>query len=124
MLRYHKKVFIPDEHINLLATFTNIVNGRTWTYSAHCMDNIKYRLNTVELSKLLTFIKTQTLRVEDIFEYYLDGQGIAKSCYRISYTRGLDIILVVSDTKNLITIYLNDSEDSHVTLHRNLYVQK
>jgi hypothetical protein len=45
-----------------------------------------------------------------------------KICYRIPYIKGLDIILVISEEKNIITIYLNSQTDKHETLKKELYI--
>jgi hypothetical protein len=117
MNRYHKKIYFPK--IQELNKFNNNINGKNWQYSKHCLENIKYRF--IDIENLLIFIKGLKLQYEDIFEYYLINNKIEKVCYRIKYQKNIDIILVISNEKNLITIYINQENDNHETLQKNLY---
>ena len=120
MLRYHKKVYFPAGDIDRLKIFTDNINSMDWRYSAHCLENIKYR--AIDMSRLLLFIKALSLDNAAIFEYYAEDKSrdIIKACYRISFNDE-DIILVMSEDKKIITIYLNSREDEHFTLKRELY---
>jgi len=123
MNRYHKNVYIPEADKARLEALTDVLNTLKWTHTRHCTDNLKYR--TIRQEDILLFIKDLKLRHEDIFEYYKDEAGhITKACYRIKYTAGVDIILILSDVKNIITIYTNTADDDHITLNKNLYTQK
>ena len=58
-----------------------------------------------------------------VFEYYLDDKGEPiKLCYRINYDIDIDLILVISNIKELVTIYINDKDDLHYTLKKELYI--
>ena len=79
-------------------------------------------LSLKDIENLLNTIKHTQLKSKDVFEFYTDSKGnIEKLCYRITYTYKDDIILVVSNTKNIVTIYLNSVEDNHTTLKEHLY---
>ena len=122
MLRYHKKVYTILEHKELLESITEQLNSEQWSYSEHCLDTLKYRV--LDIENVLLFIKALTLRAKNIFEYYLTDNGQAeKICYRISYNKTQDIILILSKDKKIISIYLNAVEDEHFTLKKELYVQ-
>lgn len=124
MLRYHKAVYTEAEHWQKLEALTEEFNFVKWQYSRHCLDNIKSR--AVDIEGLLRFIKDLKLETGQIFEYYLnDKVEPIKICYRIPYNpAGLDIILVVGNNKEIITIYLNSKDDLHYTLKRELYIKK
>jgi hypothetical protein len=121
MLRYHKKVYTEPEHWHKLSILTEQLNTMQWTHSEHCLDNIKHRIMNIE--DILRFIKVIILKPEQIFEYYLDdkSQEPEKLCYRVDYTSDIDLILVISKTKNLITIYINSKDDGHETLKTEIY---
>jgi len=121
-MRYHKEVYIPQQDTTKLKALTNTLNNKSWKYSKHCLDNLKYRVISQE--DILYFIKALKLQEDNIFEYYTENNNIIKVCYRISYINSLDIILVVSDKKELVTIYINTADDKHETLDKNLYTQK
>jgi hypothetical protein len=122
MLRYHKAVYTEPGHWQRLGEFTEALNCLNWSYSRHCLDSIKDR--AVDLEGLLRFIRGVRLEAGAIFEYYLDektGEPI-KVCYRIAEPAGLDIILVLGEDKEIITIYLNSRGDLHYTLRKELYI--
>jgi len=92
MRRYHKAVYTEPIHWQKLEALTEKLNSLKWSYSGHCLENVKSRA--------------------------------VKICYRIPYTEaGLDIILVISEDKEIITIYINSIGDNHETLRKNLYIQ-
>lgn len=119
MNRYHTDVHIPEGDIDRLRAFTEALNAQAWNYTAHSLDNVKYR--AIDCKALLYFIKDLRLNACTIFEYYTEGTQIIKACYRIKYTTDIDIILVISDEKNLVTVYMNSEGDNHYTLRKNLY---
>jgi len=122
MLRYHKQVYFDPKDIISLQTFTERLNALKWGYTEHCLNHIQSR--AIDLEGVLRFIKGLKLTTEAIFEYYADekSRDIIKACYRIPYMNGLDIILVMNDEKEIVTIYLNLSEDLHYTLRREQYI--
>jgi hypothetical protein len=121
MLRYHKEVYFAQQDTKQLKTFTERLNSLQWDYTQHCLDHIKDR--AIDLEGLLLFIKGLELTPEQIFEYYAEEKSryIIKVCYRISYIKGIDIILVINEDKEIITIYMNGAEDKHETLRREQY---
>ena len=122
-MRYHKNVYIPEPDKIRLEASTNCLNNLKWRYTVHCIDTLQYR--AVRQDDILIFIKDTILQAINIFEYYTNEKNdITKICYRIPYINGMDIILIVSDKKEIITIYTNASNDIHETLDKNLYTQK
>ena len=122
MLRYHIEVFTSPEHLKGLQGFTTQLNGLNWTYSRHCLENIKSR--AIDLEGLLLYIKGLTLRTEQIFEYYLrDNLEPEKVCYRVEFNSGIDLVLVINQYKEIITIYINSAEDKHETLNHSIYIK-
>lgn len=119
MNRYHKDVYIPAGNNARLHEFTKAINAMQWSYTAHCLDNIKHR--AIDCEGLLYFIKGLELSPESIFEYYTEGAEIIKVCYRIKYLQSIDIILVISNTKSIVTVYMNSANDKHYTLRKELY---
>ena len=120
MLRYHKKIYFP--HGGTLETFTDKINVLTWRYTSHTLDGMKYRF--IDNKGILLFIRALKLKESDIFEYYTDDHGrIIKAGYRFTYSDGVDVIIIVSYKKELITIYTNAKDDDHITLDASLYVK-
>jgi hypothetical protein len=122
MLRYHKNVYFNEKDIDKLANITQGLNSKTWKFSPHSLDGLKYRM--IDLENVLRYIKDIILCYESIFEYYANENGaIEKICYRINYKNGVDIILVLTPDKTVVTIYINTSNDNHETLKKYLYIQ-
>jgi len=117
--RYHKKVYFPDT--KELSALNDKLNSLNWLYSVHALDNLKYRV--INTFALLSYIKELKLNKDNIFEYYKEGNFISKVCYRINF-KEYDFILVLSENKEIITIYLNACDDEHLTLNRQLYYQE
>lgn len=120
MLRYHKAVYIPNEYISKLQEYTDNLNTLQWQYSNHALNNLKYRV--LDKKHILLYIKYKILNYNDIFEFYADdNSNIIKAVYRFKYMNGQDIILVIASNKKIITIYLNNSNDLHYTLKKEIY---
>lgn len=120
MNRYHKKVYFPQKHKEDLISFTFQLNRKEWQYTKHCIDNLKLR--ALNLSQLLYWIKNEVwLDYKNIFEYYTINDKITKVCYRLSYNKAVDIILILGQDKQIITIYYNTSDDKHYTLKKQNY---
>ena len=119
MKRYHKKVYFPFGSITDLHKFTDKLNAMQWRYTPHALDNLKYR--AIDNRDILLFIKDLVLDFSDVFEFYTQDNEVIKACYRIYYNDDIDIILVISNDKKIITIYLNERNDLHYTLKENQY---
>ena len=119
MNRYHIKLGFDQSHIKGLQDITEQLNNRDFSYSDHCLDNLKYRF--LDLKGILLFIKGIELKVENIFEYYAEELKVIKLCYRITYNNLQDIILIITPDKKIITIYINSANDLHDTLKKELY---
>jgi len=119
MNRYHIKTGFNTGHIEIIKNIIDDLNKKVWHYSGHCLENLKNRI--IDTKNLLLFIKDLKLKYGQVFEYYSDNNNIIKLCYRIAWKPGLDIILVLGQDKKIITIYLNDENDNHVTLKKELY---
>jgi len=121
-MRYHKKVFTKQEHIDKLHIFTQKLNGKKWRYTRHALDKIKYRDS--DLESVLRFIKDAKLNADDVFEYYLNDIGnIRRACYRLKFNALNDIVIVIGKRKQLITMYYNSTDDEHETLQKELYTR-
>ena len=121
MKRFHKKVYFPNNAEQKLQELTAYLNKqKSWFYSQHCLDNLKYRVNNAK--EILLYIKDLQLNYKDIFEYYEDNTGIKKAVYKIDYKKIFDLCLVVSEYKKIVTIYVNSKGDNHATLKKELYV--
>ena len=120
MERYHNKVHFPQEHLKDLEILNKELNNKSWSFSSHCLENIKYR--AIDMKNLLNYINQLSLNEKWIFEYYVENNEISKVCYRISYDL-YDFILVLSNQKKIVTIYVNSKNDMHETLRKEVYTR-
>jgi hypothetical protein len=118
MNRYHIKIGFKEVDKIKLKTLTNRLNNLKWNYTKHCLDNLNFRF--IDIESILKFIKDTELNYNDIFEFYID-KDITKICYRIKYNNAIDLILILGMNKQIITIYINDNDDLHFTLNKNIY---
>jgi hypothetical protein len=121
MQRYHKKIYFPDNDNKDLIELINELNQEDYSFSIHCLDNIKDRLSQEQQKDLLLKLKNTVLNKDKIFEYYKENNIITKICLRDNFDNRNDYVLVLSKDKNIITIYLNVKEDEHFTLKEGLY---
>ena len=120
--RYHKKVYFPESDKASLIFFTNRLNTLKWKYTSHSLAKLKYRV--IDTYSLLDYIKGLSLSYEQIFEYYrADNRVILKVCYRVEY-KEYDFILVLSESKHIITIFINSKNDKHDALRKEIYCNK
>jgi hypothetical protein len=120
LLRYHKNIYF--EHIKELVKVNNYINKLPYKFTAH----FKKRLKRGNINNILYFIKDIILNYNNIIEYYYntDTKQICKIVYRMQYNNYNDIILVLSNSKAIITIYFNNIYDKHDTLKKDLYINK
>ena len=120
MKRFHKTICFPSQYNTQLKELTNAFNTKEkYGYTNHAYENLKTRFNLMDI---LQFLKNRIyFKYQDIFEYYVEGNKIVKVCYKMEYNQYQDLIIVLSNNKSIITIYLNNKRDNHTTLKNELY---
>ena len=117
MTRYHKDIFFPDN--DKLPAIVSNLNQRKWVLSKHSFDRIIEKSENV--SVIGYFIKDLVLKEAYLFEYYKENDIITKLVFRIPFDNENDIILVLNDYKEIVTVYYNNKEDNHRTLDNKIY---
>ena len=117
MTRYHKDIFFPDN--DKLPAIVSNLNQRKWVLSKHSFDRIIEKSENV--SVIGYFIKDLVLKEAYLFEYYKENDIITKLVFRIPFDNEKSLILVLSDYKNLVTVYFNNCLDNHKTLDKRNY---
>lgn len=117
--RYHVALYFPAGAQEALSAFVQRVNGLNWNFTCHSFERIKEKAQDVE--KVGLFLKGLELTKESAFEYYEENGRIIKAVFRLPYNSEKALILVVSDTKNIVTVYLNNIKDNHKTLDPKKY---
>ena len=120
MKRYHKIIYFPSQYDNELKRITDSFNNnKKFNHTNHAFFNLK---NRFDYHSILEFLANKiTFKIEDIFEYYIEDDKIIKLCYKMPYNEGQDLIIVLSDKKAIVTLYINNKGDNHKTLKNELY---
>ena len=124
--RYHIDVYCPPWTRDSILAFCKNINGVKLLNSYHSSNKIrrmkrKYRVYTKELIKTVDI--SNELYLDYVFEFYANSKNeVKKVCYRIPMI-GLDsdLILVISSTGKIVTVYLNNNFDGHNELKKELY---
>jgi len=76
MNRYHKKVYF--KHIKELSIFNDNINEKSWKYSSHALDNLKYR--AIDNMSILKYIRDIKLvqREEGLYSDVLSDKWIVR----------------------------------------------
>lgn len=123
--RYHKDIWYPEWADNSINEFIKSLSGYRLILSYHATG--KYRNFSRQYRKLIREI-LETINLEEhkdsIFEFYTNNENVVKkACFRIQTDVESDIILVISSTGKVVTIFLNKNFDPHISLDRDLYEQ-
>jgi len=124
MQRYHRDLGIPEVHLKRLEVLNEKFNGtKKLGRTTHAFHRLNQRFDYISILNHLA--NKVMFKVEDIFEIYVDNGVIQKVIYRIDYKvnsyESQDLILVLTKDKAIVTLYLNDKGDNHLTLKKKLY---
>ena len=121
--RYHREIgFNQDDLIelkNICQRFTDST-GR-FNRTNHALEKLSQRFDYM---KVLSFIQNDLqFNLDEMFEYYKENGKITKVVLRVSYTDTEDMIIVLARNKTIITAYINNKLDNHVTLNPRQYTK-
>lgn len=122
MTRYHKDIYFPAENKEDITFLVNRLNTLKFKLSSHSFDRIIEK--SKDISVIGYFIKDLLLKESFLFEYYKENDIITKLVFRIPFDNEKSLILVLSDYKNLVTVYFNQNTDNHKTLAKENYTLK
>ena len=131
MKRFHQEVYFPENSTELLEGFIEEVKRNfPMTFSLHSVDHIiglTDEYGNFLWKSLVKIIKNSPLSTEKIFEFYQnhETEKVTKACFRFANTDfPMDIVMVISSTSTIITLYLVNKNDTHRNLNKNLYIRK
>lgn len=124
--RFHTEIYCPEWTRIGVFRFSRLLLGIKLKPSFHAKNKIKrmkrkYRVATKELVSGLNIGKD--IYLDYAFEFYANNDNVVKKvCYRIPLKElDSDLILVISSTGKIVTVYLNNNFDGHYNLKRELY---
>lgn len=122
--RYHKKVGFNKKHQQDLIDLTFKFNDtKVYGKTKHAFNRLNERFDYIDI---LNYLANEVVfNFGQIFEYYTEEDKITKVCFKIEYRTSpyetQDLILVLTPSKDIITLYINASGDNHKTLKRESY---
>lgn len=124
--RFHRDIFFPDWYENSLEEFLeSLTRGGAITFSLHALEkSLEYSHEYgIRLKKYLSHIvKKDSLKSDNIFEFYSVEKIVKKACFRFSFEDfPVDLVVVISEDGIVITIYDTNKGDSHLTMDKKLY---
>ncbi len=125
-LRYHRKIYFPPDSENLLEEFVdNLYKSNSMVFSSHSVEKIVGYCADYGRSLFRYLIKSihkGNISADNIFEYYYSNDAVKKACFRFSFKEfPVDIVLVVSYTAVVITVYVVNKDDKHSNMNKALY---
>jgi len=124
--RYHKEVGFPKEYQQDLIDLTFKFNDtKKYGRTKHAFHRLNERFDYVSILNYLA--NKVEFNFCQIFEFYTDENVITKVCFKIEYRTSpyevQDMIIVLTPSKDIITLYINTTGDNHKTLKRGLYTE-
>lgn len=124
--RFHIDIYCPEWSRDAILDFCKLLSENKLKYSYHAVNKLRsmkreYKLVVKDLIKNLDL--GSEVNLDYIFEFYSNAQKeVKKVCYRFPIRElESDVILVISSTGKVVTIYLNGNFDRHHSLKEELY---
>jgi|SRR5688572_7948887 len=125
--RYHREIYFPNSFDSSMKQFVEeILTDGPLTFSLHAAEKIveySHEYGKKFFQYLVKIVRSNSLDPDKVFEYYSGKDGkITKVCFRYSFDESpVDIVMVVSASGVVITIYISNKGDNHSTLNKKLY---
>ena len=122
---YHKKVYW-DKQFDVDAR--KIMEKEKYTFSNHLLKNLRYskakrrQITEERLSQILYNIRDRKQNYY-LYEVEVKNGNVVKAVVRTSYDKENDISIVYRN-ECIVTAWLNEKNDRHLTLDKKKYFQK
>lgn len=122
---YHKKVYW-DKKFDVDAR--KLMEKEEYTFSQHLLTNLRYskakrrQITEERLSQILYNIRDRKQNYY-LYEVEVENGNVVKAVVRTSYDKEDDISIVYRN-KCIVTAWLNEKVDTHMTLDKKKYFQK
>ncbi len=114
--KYHKVLGFPKQVNSLLKKAQDSNFVMKFTYTSHARQQAYRNNERIRLPDRLPYKRC------DVFEAVTINETLNKVVFRTSYTRQLDLIMVVSAEDNtVLTVWLNKVSDTHKSLDTTRY---
>lgn len=119
--RYHRNIYFPPTFDDDVGALLKTIEKKHWLLGIHAAKKLIESLDKETARKVLSLIYHLKTNKDDIFEIYYNDVRIEKFCLRVSLDEQLDLILVVTKDKTIVTIYVNFKDHLHDDLDESLY---
>lgn len=122
--KFHRDVFFPEWTESRLNTFCEKLSQIRLINSYHTNKKISKLSRSLKrvISQIISGLDFTNNYYENMFEFVSRGGEIKKVCYRFPVPNmSLDIILVISASGRVVTVYINKDSDNHKSLDRSNY---
>lgn len=124
LARYHRGIYFPETFEEDIGKLFKIIGKRNWLWGFHAVKKLLETIDKSTARKIISFVYGFTPKSDMVFEVYYSNQGIEKFCIRTSLDNKLDLILVISKEKTIVTLYVNGKNYNHPDLDESLYQKK
>jgi hypothetical protein len=118
MMKYHKDIYFRPQDREGLESLNNFLARKKFTWSIHAKENIS---RVKDLHYFYKWFNMVEFTVKNIIEYTIIDNDIKKVLYRLQYDEKSDILISVSNSGNIITLWFNSVQDKHKTLNTREY---
>lgn len=124
--RYHKNVFYPENSLEIIRVFILELMNKRLSFSDHALHKYK-RMNRRIKSHIKNILRSTiplgNINEDNIFEIYINNSNkITKGGIRFPIPdTNITIILIVSTSGKIVTVYVNNTNDSHESLDSSKY---
>lgn len=119
-LRYHRDVYFPENIEQQLNVLLHFMEKENWYFTYHSVSKL-LAMNTKLAMEVSRTIFKYSINTEDIFEVCIRKGYIAKFSLRIKLNETVDLIIVCSNEKSVVSLWINNKDDTHETLDVSLY---
>ena len=125
--RYHVNFGFPEDWEDSAKSFSEKISQKgPLTLSVHAVEKlveISHLFGTELVSAYFKIFKSGILSTENLFEFYRYNRGsMYKACFRHKIEGfPVDLVTVISESGNVVTIFHTHVDDTHTTLNRKLY---
>ena len=118
--RYHKDIFIPSEFIKQSLELAKNKHMFSKHVMQHLFKDNRVKKYNATFNRTLQVLRNFEKNPVEPFEVYACNKHVTKAVFKTFYSKNKDIIFVLTNEK-VVTYYINNKNDNHKTLNKDLY---
>ena len=113
MQKYHVLIGFKDIHVKEAKDLILRLQARKRGFSFHALQELSKEIEAVKIGRVL---KDYSLDFKDCFEIAVLNGRIEKLGFRVK-NGYFDVIFILSSANNIITLWVNEGKDNHISLN-------